>query len=276
MNCSEFDACLVDLVAERGRESHLRAEALSHAKVCSRCEARLADERALAAGLRAWANRSRQEAAPDCAEERLLTRFRELEQVKTPASAPVAAILSQKPAGWKAPRYVGLAASVLLLLGWGLIQWTRETGMDEAHVAPQPKPASGAEEKGTAPAKVMPPPSEQAQKPAARVKNRRMQVSKPRLQARVQHAARTSIPHEGRHEAERAAPSRAETEFLPFMAAGPSFPSEQRQYVRVRLPRSALHVFGLPMNMERAREPVQADVLLSEDGRALAVRFFKD
>jgi hypothetical protein len=30
------------------------------------------------------------------------------------------------------------------------------------------------------------------------------------------------------------------------------------------------------MNMERAREPVQADVMLGEDGRALAVRFVRD
>ena len=77
-------------------------------------------------------------------------------------------------------------------------------------------------------------------------------------------------------EAESTVDDRVETEFLPFMAAGPGFPSEQRQFVRVKLPRSALQVFGLPMNMERAREPVQADVMLGEDGRALAVRFVRE
>jgi hypothetical protein len=76
--------------------------------------------------------------------------------------------------------------------------------------------------------------------------------------------------------AERAGYERVETEFIPFMAAGPQFPSEQRQFVRVKLPRSALQMFGLPMNMERAREPVQADVMLGEDGRALAVRFVRE
>jgi hypothetical protein len=69
---------------------------------------------------------------------------------------------------------------------------------------------------------------------------------------------------------------RIETEFIPFMVGGPQFPAERRQFVRVKLPRSALQVFGLPMNMERAREPVQADVLLGEDGRALAVRFVRE
>jgi hypothetical protein len=50
---------------------------------------------------------------------------------------------------------------------------------------------------------------------------------------------------------------------------------EHGQLVRVRLPRSALQTFGLPVNMERFREPVQADVLIGEDGRALAVRFVR-
>jgi hypothetical protein len=95
--------------------------------------------------------------------------------------------------------------------------------------------------------------------------------------SRIQYAARSSGSGE-QHllEAERTANDRIETEFIPFMAAGPPFPSEQRQFVRVKLPRSALQVFGLPMNMERAREPVQADVMLGEDGRALAVRFVRE
>jgi len=43
--------------------------------------------------------------------------------------------------------------------------------------------------------------------------------------------------------------------------------------VRVKLPRSALLVFGLPMNEERALEQVQADVMLSNDGLLRAIRF---
>ena len=45
--------------------------------------------------------------------------------------------------------------------------------------------------------------------------------------------------------------------------------------VRVRLPRSALAAFGLPMNEQRAEETIQADVVLGEDGLARAVRFVK-
>ena len=96
-------------------------------------------------------------------------------------------------------------------------------------------------------------------------------------EGRPQYAARSAGRGERRLlEAEQTANDRVETEFIPFMAAGPRFASEQRQFVRVKLPRSALQVFGLPMNMERAREPVQADVMLGEDGRALAVRFVRE
>jgi len=52
-------------------------------------------------------------------------------------------------------------------------------------------------------------------------------------------------------------------------------PIERGQIVRVRLPRSALMVFGLPLNEERAEETIRADVVLGEDGMARAVRFVK-
>jgi hypothetical protein len=94
--------------------------------------------------------------------------------------------------------------------------------------------------------------------------------------SRIQYAGGSSRRKERPIEAERTVAGPFETEFIPFMAAGPLFPSEQRQFVRVKLPRSVLQVFGLPMNMERAREPVQADVMLGEDGRALAVRFVRE
>jgi hypothetical protein len=43
----------------------------------------------------------------------------------------------------------------------------------------------------------------------------------------------------------------------------------------VGLPRSALRVFGLPMDEERAAEQIQADVMLSNDGLVRAIRFVK-
>jgi hypothetical protein len=313
MNCSEFEACLLEQVAAESHAGLVPVESRSHASICSRCAARLAEERALVAGLRAWANRTQHETAPAHVEAALLTRFRELERVK----AAVPGIQSPKQALWKAPRYVGLAASVLLLLGWALIQFTRETGVEQAQHQPGAKPSASSEEKAAAalgeipspgvaagadgvgpqsdtthreglvalpppergiPRKKTPEPStEPVRKPVRPAKVRPQRVSTPVTEEPVHYAAQHSGRSEQRfREAERAGYERVETEFIPFMAAGPEFPSEQRQFVRVKLPRSALQVFGLPMNMERAREPVQADVMLGEDGRALAVRFVRD
>ena len=45
------------------------------------------------------------------------------------------------------------------------------------------------------------------------------------------------------------------------------------QLMRVRIPRSSLLHFGLPMNLELAESEVLADVLVAEDGSAQAIRF---
>ncbi|MSO22110.1 MAG: hypothetical protein EXQ58_02410 [Acidobacteria bacterium] len=254
MNCFEFETRLLDLVAEWSDEDFLRAEALSHVIDCSRCAARLGEERALAGGLRAWASAAQNENAPAHVEEMLLARFREFERAKAAGPTPLPNILPSKPAWWRTPGYMGLAASVLLLLGWALIQFMREAGVDEAQVLPLPKPTTRSEEKGAAPLKMAPaPPSGPVRNPARPVRIRTRQVSRAIPEARVQYAARPSKRSEGRlNEAESAANDRVEREVVPFMTAGPQFPSEQRQFVRVKLPRSALQVFGLPMNMECA------------------------
>lgn len=46
--------------------------------------------------------------------------------------------------------------------------------------------------------------------------------------------------------------------------------------VRVLVPRTTLLAFGLPMNHERAFEPLQAEVLIGEDGAAKAIRFLNE
>lgn len=48
---------------------------------------------------------------------------------------------------------------------------------------------------------------------------------------------------------------------------------ESSGIVRVTLPRTTLLAFGLPMNEERVFEPLQAEILVGEDGAARAIRF---
>ena len=63
------------------------------------------------------------------------------------------------------------------------------------------------------------------------------------------------------------------TDFIPVIY-DPE-PIQQGRVIRVRLPRSVLGVFGLPLDEMRADEPIKADVVLGEDGLARAVRFVK-
>ena len=65
------------------------------------------------------------------------------------------------------------------------------------------------------------------------------------------------------------------TEFLPVVQDDGWTPLEGGRLVRVKLPRSALGLFGLPVDEERSPERVQADVMLSNDGLLRAIRFVK-
>ncbi len=60
------------------------------------------------------------------------------------------------------------------------------------------------------------------------------------------------------------------TEFIPLVYD--DAPIESAQVVRVKLSRSSLAALGLPVDSERATEPVKADVIVSQDGVARAVR----
>jgi hypothetical protein len=65
------------------------------------------------------------------------------------------------------------------------------------------------------------------------------------------------------------------TEFLPVAEDDGWTPLDGGRLMRVKLPRSALGVFGLPLDEERGPERVQADVMLSNDGILRAIRFVR-
>ena len=105
--------------------------------------------------------------------------------------APPLGVQSSETARWRTPGYVGLAASVLLLLGWGLIQFTREPGMDQAQISPGPKSLAPLPEKAAAPAKVTPESSsEPARKPSRPARTRPPRISTPVAEGRIQYARR--------------------------------------------------------------------------------------
>jgi hypothetical protein len=63
------------------------------------------------------------------------------------------------------------------------------------------------------------------------------------------------------------------TEFIPVAYGEPFRLNEGGRIVRVRMPRTTLASFGLPVNENRVAERIQADVLLGEDNLVRAIRF---
>lgn len=73
--------------------------------------------------------------------------------------------------------------------------------------------------------------------------------------------------------APQAVERRVFTEFIPVVYGQPFHPDDGGRIVRVRMPRTTLVSFGLPVNQDRLDERIQADVLLGEDNLVRAVRF---
>lgn len=71
------------------------------------------------------------------------------------------------------------------------------------------------------------------------------------------------------HETER----EITTEFFPLLDAPP--PVDRGELLRVMVPASTMRAVGLPVAEDRLADRVPADVLVSEDGLATAIRFVK-
>ena len=69
----------------------------------------------------------------------------------------------------------------------------------------------------------------------------------------------------------RATPREVATQFFPLVDT--AMPVERGELVRVKLPAAAMRSVGLPVREDRLQERVQADVLVSEEGMATAIRF---
>jgi hypothetical protein len=65
------------------------------------------------------------------------------------------------------------------------------------------------------------------------------------------------------------------TDYFPIDVGSFMQPIDGGQIVRIKLPRSALRSYGLPVDPMRADEAVKADVVLGNDGMARAIRFVR-
>jgi hypothetical protein len=70
-----------------------------------------------------------------------------------------------------------------------------------------------------------------------------------------------------------AQPSEVVTDFFPLMDTAPPF--QRGRILRIELPASAMKMVGLPVHEQHLNDPVQADVLVGEEGLPRAIRFVK-
>lgn len=259
MNCREFENVVIDLArAQSGMRpvgAASRGEGMAHAEICGRCAARLADERALSAGLKSLAASDEEKAAPHGVETALLNAFR------AHSTNPPAPRFPVRSRIW--PRWA-LAAAAAILIAFGFIVYrairNEARKDDKAHAGktPAPQPVVKREEEvAKENGESKPPRGSRA--PQSRRGNR------PRLNKPFIIDSMTTYAKD----------SEDATDFFPLSYGGDQRPMERGEVIRVQMPSSALIAFGLPVNVERADMPVKADLLVGDDGMARAIRFIR-
>ena len=269
MNCREFESILADLAADRKMDEPARHSGLVHTETCKRCATALAVERTLLAGLRAAMANTALESAPPSVERELRLAFR-----RTMASSTAA--VNTPPSGIR-HRPLWALGAVALIIGALIVSL-----LPFRHRVSNPEPAQDVQ-KGSAPTTKLRD-SELPASPPSAVVQQYPRGGAEKVFGPVPNRARRLVRHNSKgHESNRqngkseimAGSSEAEitTDFLPLGYAPSSSRLEHGQVVRVKLPRLALISCGLPMNEARAHEPIEAEVVLGEDGTARAIRF---
>jgi hypothetical protein len=247
--------CPEDQIVElaRGRlEPETRQAVVAHARECGDCAALLAGEEALAAGLRALAASQQAEQAPPALEAALGIAFRERAAKPEPVGARAVAGVLISLVTWR--RAVALAAASLALVAC-LLWWRARPA------APQGQRVSAGP--AARPLPQVAPLQRSAEAPPAATK-----VAQARHPARSASKRRITRPP-----ADEAPQAGSESEFVVLPGTPPWALQDGARLVRATMPRSALVSFGLPVNAERAGQPIQVDLILSEDGVARAIRF---
>lgn len=264
MNCQSFESLVNDLARDQMMEADSRRRALAHTVGCERCRARLADEQALTAGLRKLAEN--REEAPVRVEASLRDAF--AARIAISRGPVVAAV----PARSRWLSWAGAAAAILLvaLLALTVIRSRPVETRDLQEQLSQEKQAQPGSSLSEGP-RAEPAPSELAvaEKIEPRAHPRNGPRNGRRGGQRRERMPKVNPPGTVDTGTEIA------TEFIPLVHGGDVAIPDGGHIMRVELPRSALVSFGLPMNMERAGEPVRADVVVGNDGLARAIRFVR-
>lgn len=267
MNCGDFENLVNDLARARVMNAQARARGIAHAEACDRCAARLADELALTAGLKALAASDHERAASENLEAALLEAFR------ARSANPISRHSVAKSGPW--PRWALAAAAAAILIAFGLIVYRLaqvKSGKDDLGIetaTPATRPSVKREEQlpQIEPAKVEQQVVERKPLRELRARQRIPRRASNRLQTDrlFIRDSITAYVNDGENA----------TDFFTLDFGADQTPMESGEVIRVQMPRSALVRFGLPVNVEHADVPVKADLLVGEDGLARAIRIVR-
>jgi hypothetical protein len=256
MKCREFEPIIIGLARGQLVEAAARAAALVHLDRCARCVSAFEEQLALTAGIRVATESLANHGASPRVEDALRRAFREQAwRLKEPGPASRAS--GRASVIWRWSWRLAGAAAILLL--------TLMAGVDR----PKSPPANQKQAATDLPA------SPSIAVPGQR-QNSQMRID--RRGGHNQNTARNSANSRslGARRGVRPGAVPADevtTRFYPLFEEGEMVPLESGMIVRVEAPVSALITFGLPITAENIARPVQADILLGQDGLARAIRF---
>jgi hypothetical protein len=251
MNCSDFETIIIEIARDRLMDAATRERGLEHIRRCAPCATLLVEERSLSRDLRALSARCAAEGMPERIETALLAAFRQREAA--PAVAP-------RRRRW----LLAVAALALLTFGISLAGWIASSPKREA---PTPGPTDG---RASLSIIDVPAPPGKSDRASPRI----VEAQKPdrRIPGPTSAGRQKRLASANRRPSTNDAPREYVTPFFPVMQGGELIPLESGQLVRVRMQRSTLIPLGIPLDQGRASETIKADVLLSNDGLARAIR----
>jgi len=253
MKCQEFEPIIISMARGQLVEAAAREMALAHLDRCARCAIAFEEQQALTAGILVAAESVANQGASARVEEALRFAFR-----KQVGRFIARGINPQPPENWRrSRRAIGAAAAAVILLLAFLAgsDWLKSPPADQKRAATN-LPATPSH---SAPGK-----KKEAQ---ARAEGRRDQ----KIVSNSAGSRRLGKRQDVRGNVENT--NEIATRFYPLVEEDEMAPLESGVIVRVEAPVSTLISLGLPITAENINRPVQADLLVGQDGLARAIRF---
>ena len=252
MNCREFENLVLDLARDQMLDPMMHEQSLDHTNICERCAARLTEERALLAGVRAVVASLAREEAPARVEKALLAAFRG-QTVSTVSPT----IFSMPGRIWlqSSKRWAAVAAGILVLISVMVIVWKSATPNKSQDKDQVVNPIDNG-------------------KPNPQV-TPQLSVDTPTDRERIvdkQLKNQGKRPHHRRSE-ENPSETEVVTIFFILKEGEDLTAMENLSLVRIELPGSAFSEVGIPIVLDSANARIDADVVLGQDGLARAIRF---